>query len=183
MRRTRLSYARDILTSFSLSMMEKRSVRRCCRDRNRIHMQRRPDRFNTKRKISPASESNLKSFALLAKKVKYGGNPEHKKNPGDFYLSPPAIPRPVKALCDTVNIFSRKIALRYLRRALKSGMVSCSAKGAWPQNIWALTDNGEPLEAQLENAELGTYHGYPMPSSDPFASAVINEWRKRNGAT
>ncbi len=145
-------------------------------------MQRRPDRFNTKRKILPTSESALKSFTLLAKKVKYGGNPEHKKNPGDFNLTPPATPRPVKALCDTVNIFSRKIALRYLRRGLRLGMVSCSAKSDWPQNIWALTDKGEPLEAQLENAELGAYHGYPMPPSDPFASAVIDEWKKRNGA-
>jgi len=46
----------------------------------------------------------------------------------------------------------------------------------WPQNIWSVSDDGLPLEAQLENPEKGIYHGYPMPESDPLASEVIRRW-------
>lgn len=38
---------------------------------------------------------------------------------------------------------------------------------------------GEPLEAQLENAEQGIYHGYPMPANDPFRNQVLNRWNRR----
>jgi hypothetical protein len=51
-------------------------------------------------------------------------------------------------------------------------------EGVWPQNVWSVAPNGVPLEAQLENAGLGTYHGYPMPPEDPFAEEVINRWPK-----
>jgi threonine dehydrogenase-like Zn-dependent dehydrogenase len=148
--------------------------------RKQVNMQRRPDRFNTKRKILPATEINDQLCKELARKVKYGGNPEHKRNPGDFKLTPPSLPRPAKSLCDTVNISSRKTALKYLRKGLKVGLVSVRTKNEWPQNIWSLTDKGEPLEAQLENANMGTYHGYPMPSSDPFSVEIIKVWNRRN---
>lgn len=32
------------------------------------------------------------------------------------------------------------------------------------------------FEAQLENHEQGTYHGYPMPESDPLTSQVLAWW-------
>lgn len=143
-------------------------------------MQRKPGRFNTKRKIQHHTEENLKLCDSLAKKIKYSGNPEHKKNPGDFGLTPPSAPRPAKSLCDTVQVFSRKVAVGYIKCGLRKGLISCQMKGEWPQNIWALTDKGEPLEAQLENPDLGVYHGYPMPESDPFSNEVIKEWNIRN---
>jgi len=49
-------------------------------------------------------------------------------------------------------------------------------RGAYPQNIWSVTDEGEPLEAQLDNEEQGSYHGYPMPQSDPFRDQVLQAW-------
>ena len=58
-------------------------------------------------------------------------------------------------------------------------MYSITEKNGWPQNIWAVDDNGDPLEAQLENQETGTYHGYPVPESDPFGKKIINEWDQR----
>ena len=143
-------------------------------------MQRRPDRFNTKRKIRPPIDQDTGQCEYLISKVKYGGNPEHKKNPGDFNLTPPSAPRPAKSLCDTVQIFSRKVAVNCLQNGLKRGMISDRMKGKWPQNIWAVTEVGEPLEAQLENSETGVYHGYPMPESDPFAHEVIKEWKARH---
>ena len=36
------------------------------------------------------------------------------------------------------------------------------------------------LEAQLESAEQGAYHGYPMQTEDPFCEEVIKQWRIRS---
>ena len=115
----------------------------------------------------------------MIKKVKYGGNPEHKKNPGDFGLTSPSSPRTAKSLCDIAEIFTRKVAISYIKAGLDKGMISEQMKGQWPQNIWAVTSDGIPLEAQLENPESGVYHGYPMPESDPFSHKVIEEWKAR----
>lgn len=49
-------------------------------------------------------------------------------------------------------------------------------KGHWPQNIWAVTSEGNPVEAQLENEVQGTYHGYPMPEADPLRHEIIKRW-------
>lgn len=105
--------------------------------------------FNSKRSIvSAPAEADLKRWR---KAVSYGGNPEHKKNPGDFGLTPPASPRRDKTLCDGVNIFQKAVALKLLKE-------------------------GVPLEAQLENAGDGTYHGYPMPADDAFREKVMEKW-------
>jgi hypothetical protein len=140
-------------------------------------MKKRNNQFNTKRKIRSVVENDAAVNAILAKKVGYGGNPEHKKNPGDFGLTPPSGPRPGKSLCDQAGIFSRAEALKYVKLGLKKGLVSDRFTGEWPQNIWAVTNKGIPLEAQLENPILGTYHGYPMPASDPLAEEVIKRWK------
>jgi hypothetical protein len=79
--------------------------------------------------------------------VRYGGSPYHKSNPGDFGLTPPAQPRADKTLCDTVEIFEREVALRYLREGIRRGLVSEVPDGGWPKNIWSMTDDGRPLEA------------------------------------
>lgn len=114
----------------------------------------------------------------LADRVSYGGNPEHKKNPGDFGLTPPSDPRQAKSLCDVAHIFSRKEALDLLRQGITKGLVSDREEQGWPKNVWSVTNDGIPLEAQLENAQIGCYHGYPMPDSDPLASEVIFRWRQ-----
>ena len=112
----------------------------------------------------------------MAEHVDYGGNPEHKKNPGDFGLNPPADPRPGKSLCDVAAIFTRDLALVLLRKGLSRGLVSDRFVDEWPKNIWSVTDTGILLEAQLENKMFGTYHGYPMPDSDPMAAEVLRRW-------
>lgn len=99
---------------------------------------------------------------------------------GDFGLTPPSSPRPGKSLCDIVGIFSRKDALKYLQTGLRKGLVSERFNGQWPQNIWCVTEDGYPIEAQLENSMTGTYHGYPMPVSDPLDSEIVRQWKTRN---
>ena len=139
-------------------------------------MRKRDQQFNQKRRIKKLTESELQDCSKLADRVSYGGNPEHKKNPGDFGLIPPSGPRPGKSLCDAVSIFSRRIALEHLKSGLIKGFISERFNGIWPQNIWSVTEKGEALEAQLENAETGVYHGYPMPESDPLAAEIIRLW-------
>jgi hypothetical protein len=110
--------------------------------------------------------------------VRYGGNPEHKRNPGNFGLTPPASPRRDKTLCDEAGIFDRDQALMLLREGIRSGLVSEPQGADYPQNVWAVSPEGVPLEAQLENAANGTYHGYPMPEADPFRDTVIANWKE-----
>jgi hypothetical protein len=116
----------------------------------------------------------------LLQRVRYGGNPEHKRNPGDFGLTPPSIPRPDKSLCDAVGIFRKPEAEQLLREGIRRGLVSMHERRGFPQNIWAVTKDGQPVEAQLENAERGVYHGYPMPLSDPFFHEVLSRWEASN---
>ncbi len=63
---------------------------------------------------------------------------------------------------------------------MQLGLVSDRCENDWPKNVWAVTVDGVALEAQLENPEKGSYHGYPMPESDPLASAIISRWRVLN---
>lgn len=131
-------------------------------------------RPNPKRQI--ATHVGLDDRVRLVQSVTYGGNPEHKRNPGDFGLTPPALPRADKALCDEVEVFARSEALRLLHRGICRGLVSERMVAEFPQNIWSVTDNGVPLEAQLENRGTGAYHGYPLQESDPFGDRVLAAW-------
>jgi hypothetical protein len=134
---------------------------------------------NPKRRIQPdlttaEAQARLEDFA---KRVSYGGNPEHKRNPGDFGLQPPSYPRQGKSLCDEVAIFTRAEALGLLRQGLRRGLISVQVRQGWPQNVWAVAPNDTPMEAMLENPAIGAYHGYPMLEDDPLAEEVLERWR------
>jgi hypothetical protein len=134
--------------------------------------------FNPKRRLCPTDTLQARREALLTQiaSIQYSGNPEHKRNPGDFGLSPLSALRPGKTLCDQVEIYSRAEALTLLRAGLQRGTFSEQERDGWPQNVWAVTEGGEPLEAQLEGQ--GVYHGYPMPEADPFRERVIERWTR-----
>ena len=59
---------------------------------------------------------------------------------------------------------------------LRKGLVSEQVRNEWPQNVWAVTDAGVALEAQLDTEVLGTYHGYPMTDADPLRDEVVRRW-------
>jgi hypothetical protein len=139
-------------------------------------MQRRYGVYNPKRKLRTLTDEDALRVSAMAESVTYGGNPEHKKNPGDFGLTPPSYPRAGKSLCDVAEVFTRAEALAILKAGLEKGLVSEQDKNGWPKNIWALDHAGIAFEAQLENPDLGTYHGYPMPDNDPFADEVRQRW-------
>jgi hypothetical protein len=134
--------------------------------------------FNPKRRFLAVDTDVLKRLDDLSKKVSYGGNPEHKKNPGDFGLTPPASPRQGKSLCDVADVFTRHEALNLLQEGMRRGLVSDREEQGWPKNVWSVTKSDIPLEAQLENPATGCYHGYPMPGSDPLAAEVLARWRQ-----
>lgn len=133
--------------------------------------------FNPKRKLRPRLENRDQEevFRQLSARARYGGNPEHKRNPGDFGLDPPSLPRLGKSLCDDSNVMSRFEALELLRSGIERGIVSVSTRGEWPRNVWAVTGDGQPMEGQLEGE--GVYHGYPMPRDDPFRDEILARWK------
>lgn len=118
----------------------------------------------------------------LAGKIRYGGKPDHKRNPGDFGLAPPSLPRDDKSLCDSARIFKRSEALDLLKRGVLRGMISeWDGVDGFPKNVWSMTDDGIPLEAQLENPRNGTYHGYPLEVNDDFRERVVAKWNQHHG--
>lgn len=139
-----------------------------------LHPARRTN--NHKRRIKETRDPA--ELDHLARQVRYTGNPVHKRNPGDFHLNPSAQPRDDKTLCDNAGIFTRAEALRLLREGVKRGLISAQKRGAFPQNIWAVTDDDYPLEAQLENRVQGTYHGYPLSQNDYLASQILEHWQR-----
>ena len=77
-------------------------------------MPRTRAKFNRKRRFA-SSLPALEALKRLAAEVRYGGKPDHKRNPGDFGLTPPSLPRDDKSLCDEIRLFRRAEALRLLR--------------------------------------------------------------------
>ncbi len=76
-------------------------------------------------------------------------------------------------LCDDAGIDSREIATRLLREGIRKGLISAQQRDGYPQNVWSVSGQGVPLEAQLGGERPGTYHGYPMPEPDPFREAIL----------
>jgi len=148
-----------------------------------LAMKRRYAQFNPKRRLITPAQAQARSDELkaLAARARYGGNPEHKKNPGDFGLTPPSDPRQGKSLCDAAKVFRRADAEAILKGGLQRGTVSDRMDGEWPKNVWSVTEDGIAMEAQLENPELGSYHGYPMPETDPLSQEVLRRWARADG--
>lgn len=142
-------------------------------------MKVRYGQFNRKRKFLEVDLDALERLGRLSKKIRYGGNPEHKKTPGDFGLTPPSAPRQGKSLCDVAEVFNRREALSLLQEGMRKGLVSDQEVQGWPKNVWSVVvkERPIPMEAQLENPATGCYHGYPMPESDPLAVEVLVRWR------
>ena len=135
-------------------------------------------KLSTKRRLCavPISAMDMGELSVLAGKAFYGGNPAHKRNPGDFGLTPPSAPREGKTLCDGIGLARRADAEALLREGLRRGLVSVQRRNGWPQNVWAAYRGNFPVEAMLGNPETGEYHGYPMLSYDPLYYEVLKRW-------
>ena len=135
--------------------------------------------FNPKRHLAEPGQASRLDLEGLASRATYTGNPEHKRDPGDFGLVPPAAPRRAKTLCDGAGVDRRAEAEALLREGLRKGMVSRQLRGDWPQNVWAIGPGDIAFEGQLENEAAGEYHGYPMPDADDFRLVILRAWRER----
>ena len=112
---------------------------------------------------------------ILGKNPKYVGSPLHKRNPGDFNLTPPSCAVTKKNLCDDVAIFNRSIAQNLLEEGIRRGFFSVAMCNGWPRNVWVLFENKIPLEARLDQ-QSGTYHGFPMSRTDPLYMEILKNW-------
>jgi hypothetical protein len=133
---------------------------------------------NPKKRLrkAPTTELERKSLDELSARVTYGGNPDHKRDPGDYGLQPPSRPRLGKSLCDTIGKLRKAHAQKLLQDGVKRGCVSVQEENGWPRVVWAVHESRAVLEARLDNAVQGTYHGYPLESDDPFAGVVLKYW-------
>ena len=137
-------------------------------------------KFNPKRRLCapPANDPvRLAHLLALSQAVIYGGNPDHKRNPGNFGLTPSSNQRTAKSLCDDAGILTRAEAKRVLRRGVELGLVSEQQRNGWPQNVWGVAANDVAVEAMLENPDVGSYHGYPMLADDPLVEELRLRWR------
>ena len=129
-------------------------------------------RFNPKRRL--CQPEDLPDLDNLAERVRYDGHPGHKRNAGDFGVG--ANPSGDRTLCDAVGIFSQREALRLLKAGIRRGLVSAQMRGEFPQNIWAVSSDGRPLEAQQGSPGQGIYHGYPLLSHDELWDRILDRW-------
>jgi len=133
-------------------------------------------RRRTERKIRPTRLSDVERKFLL-EHARYEGSADHKRNPGDFGLTPPAAPRWDKTLCDEANVFNRAVAENLFIAAIEAGLVSEDFAGpGYPKHLWVF-DGNRVFEAIA--GSHGAYHGYPIRKTDPLFDDVVEAWRRR----
>ncbi len=130
----------------------------------------------TKREMRTTPLSDTERRYLRPHAV-YEGSPLHKRNPGDFGLTPPAAPRLDKTLCDEAGVFRRADANALLSRAIDRGLVSSTtAANSFPKQLWVVDDKGRVFEGIYGGSRSGCYHGYPIRRSDPLFQEITNAW-------
>lgn len=134
---------------------------------------------NPKRRIADKGALPEQILQALADRCVYTGSPFHKSDPSDYGLTPPASPRPGKTLCDVAGPVPKATALKLLKKGFTKGMISVQVANEWPLHVWALSEDNEVFEAQLENRDQGSYHGYPLQADDNFRAVVSKNWKDR----
>lgn len=112
---------------------------------------------------------------LLRKSARYEGSPYHKRNPGDFGLTPPANPRPDATLCDEANVLSVGAARELFSAAIERGLVSASGTGEFPKQLWAVDETGQVFATS----------SYPWRRSQSRTTALLLSaapWLRAHGA-
>lgn len=113
-------------------------------------------------------------------RVRYRGNPMHKRYPENYGLTPPAAPRAGKTLCDERRRISKEEAERMLLTGIQKRLCSPSMLNGFPRRIWAVGEDGFVFEARLDDPERGTYHGYPLASGQRCAIEHLQKvWGER----
>jgi hypothetical protein len=103
----------------------------------------------------PGLEVDLEALALA---VQYVGSPEHKTTPS--FAGHPR-PRADASTCEPALANRKPLVTRWLRAAIRAGVVSGTWEGGYPRYVWYYKD-GQVYEGRLVNRELGEYKGYPL---------------------
>ena len=138
-------------------------------------------RRETRRKVRGARLTEEEKAALRARAV-YEGSPHHKRNPGDFGLTPPAAPRLDKTLCDEAGVFERARAADLFARAIERGIVSEANVDGLPNQMWVFDEHGRVFEAMLGGSQTGCFHGYPIRQNDPLHHTIVAAWEEKDDA-
>lgn len=141
----------------------------------RVGAKARDARKRTRRRIREERLSASEQ-AFLRANARYEGSPLHKRNPGDFGLTPPSSPRPDKTLCDEAGVFEKAAASNLLALAIDGGLVcEGSYEATFPKQLWVVHED-RVYEAMYGGSEAGCYHGYPIRRSDPLFGEVVARW-------
>ena len=147
--------------------------------RSRMGQRARAARGQTERQVRKTRLSDAEKRFLLAEAA-YEGSPYHKRNPGDFGLTPPSLPRADKTLCDDARVFERAKAVELFERAIQNGIVSVATKdGGFPGQMWVVDDHGRVFELIYGGSKAGRYHGYPVRDVDPLSERIRAIWGDR----
>ena len=93
-----------------------------------------------------------------AGRAKFIGSPEHKNGPS--FAGQPR-PRADASICDPQFLDRQMEVTRWLRQAIRDGIVSELAEGDFPRYVWH-REGDVVYEARLVNAGSGEYKGYPL---------------------
>ena len=93
-----------------------------------------------------------------ASRATYIGSPEHKDGPS---FAGQARPRADASICDSSLLGMQAEITRWLRQAIRGGIVSEFVEGDFPRYVWH-REGDLVYEARLINAGTGEYKGYPL---------------------
>lgn len=143
---------------------------------------KKPKKHSVKFKNRPVAQLSAHEKARLCRNCGYEGDPEHKRRPGDFGLSPPTATNFDKNLCDdtSVDLASLEEAQDLFRHGIEMGLVSQKTKhDGYPARIWAIRDDGAVFEARYGGSREGRYHGFPLFHGDANYDMVKQAWEAR----
>lgn len=129
-----------------------------------------------RRKSDPRPKSTLiqvevaqdRDLDAMAANAQFGSCEYHKPNRTGWRADKTKCPESI----------DEEMAQNLLEQGLSRGMFSAQHRLDWPQHVWAVHE-GVIYEANLENKEMGTYHGYPMIRHDSFAEYLSQQWENR----
>lgn len=114
--------------------------------------------------------------AFLRANARYEGSPDHKRNPGDFGLTPPANPRKDRTLCDEAEVYVLAQATALFARAIDGGLVSeGTGRHEFPRRMWLVAEH-HVFELKLGGSVAGRYHGFPVRRSNPYYDLIVQAW-------
>jgi hypothetical protein len=104
---------------------------------------------------------------VAAGRATYIGSPEHKDGPS--FAGQPR-PRADASICDPQLLDRQADVTRWLRQAIRGGIVSEFVEGDFPRYVWH-REGDVVYEARLVNAVAGEYKGYPL-NADEWPTGV-----------